>query len=225
MSPPDPSAAVCEGFVLAGGGSSRMGRDKSLISFQGVPLIEHAVGILRAAGLEPRIAGARSDLSSFAPTIADDPAYPGLGPLSGICPALEAAAARFTVFIPVDLPLLPPGLVSYLVHHAEVTESAIAMASICGFIETFPVVIDRAAAPAIKLSLQSENRKCLTAFRAAADALSRPMSVVPVELLAQAGQVDDPRGLPAQAWFSGINTPEDLSQAERLLDPRRDQIS
>lgn len=218
-------AGTCEAFVLAGGRSSRMGQDKAQIIFNGSPLIQHAIGILCAAGLAPRIAGARTDLSSYAPTLPDDPAFPRLGPLSGICPALEASSARFAVFIPVDLPLLPPALVSYLIHHAQVTDAAITTASICGFIETFPVVIDRAAAPTLKESLRSTNRKCLSAFQAVADALSRPFSVVPVEHLLQAGQVHDPHALPPQAWFLSLNTAEDLTRAKDLLAKRVHRIS
>lgn len=215
-------AGTCEGFVLAGGRSSRMGKDKSLVSFNGVPLVRCAIEILRAAGLDPHIAGARVDLSPYAPAVADDPAHAGLGPLAGICPALEVCSARFAVFIPVDLPLLPPGLVSYLVHHAQVTESAITLASICGFVETFPVVIARDAAPMLKASLRSEDRKCLNAFRRAAEALSRPCSAVPVELLLQAGQICDPDGLPPRAWFLSINNTEDLAEAEAFLRPQPD---
>src|SRR5262249_52769899 len=98
-----------------------MGQGKSLVSFRGAPLIERALGSLRGPSLKPRIAGARSYLSGFAPALGADPDYPGLGPLSGICPAIEECRARFAVFIPVDMPLMPPSLVSYLVHHAEVT--------------------------------------------------------------------------------------------------------
>lgn len=221
MSQPEPApvaARICEGFILAGGRSSRMGQDKALVRFKGVPLIQHAIEIVRAAGLEPRVAGARSDLSSFAPILADDPAYPDLGPLSGICPALEAASARFAVFIPVDQPLLPPSLVGYLVHHAQITDSAVTLASLCGFIETFPAVIDRAAGPILSASLRSGSRKCLTAFQSVAETLARPFSVVSAELLLQAGQVSDPSGLSASAWFQSMNHPEDLSRAEGLLN-------
>ena len=218
--PPARLAGIADGFVLAGGRSSRMGQDKSLLRFNGEPLIQHAIGILRAAGLEPRIAGAHSDLSSFAPVIADDPDYQGLGPLSGICSALEASSARYAIFLPVDLPLLPPTLVAYLLRHAECTGSAITLASIGGFVETFPVVIDLGAAPALRASLGSEDRKCLTAFHAAADAMGKPFSVVPVELLLQAGQVYDPVGLPANAWFLSINRAADLIRAEAFLAPR-----
>lgn len=220
MSLPRGLAGIADGFVLAGGGSSRMGQDKSLLSFNGAPLIQHAVGTLRAAGLEPRIAGARGDLSSFAPVIADGPDYVERGPLSGICSALEASAARYGVFLPVDLPLLPPTLVGYLVHHADRTGSAIILASIAGFIETFPVVIDRDAVPVLRASLRSENRKCLTAFHAAAEALGKPFSAVAVELLVQASQVDSPAGYPANTWFLNVNRPVDLERAEALMATR-----
>jgi molybdenum cofactor guanylyltransferase len=193
-----------------------MGQDKSLVEFKSVPLIRRALETLRAAGLEPRIAGARSDLSSFAPSLPDDSAHAGLGPLSGICPALEASSARFAVFIPVDLPLLPSELIRYLLHHARITESAITLASIGGFVETFPAVIDRDAAPHLRTCLGSGDRKCLRAFHAAANALFRPVSIVPVEFLCQAGQVHDPNGLPPRAWFLSLNSPGDLTEAESL---------
>jgi molybdopterin-guanine dinucleotide biosynthesis protein A len=201
-----------------------MGQDKALVRFNGEPLIQHAVEVLRSTGLEPRIAGARSDLASFAPIVPDDADHPGLGPLSGICSALNCATFRYAVFLPVDLPLMPASLISYLLHHAEVTGSAITIASICGFLETFPVVIDRAALPVFKDSLQSPDRKCLNAFRTAADALQMPFSIVPVELLVQAGQVSDSRCLPPQAWFLSINTPADLATAKTFL-ARRVQLS
>lgn len=213
-----------DGFVLAGGRSSRMGQDKSLIRFNGERLIEHALRTLRSAGFEPRIAGARSELSSFASIVPDDSDCAGLGPLSGICSALEAATARYALFLPVDLPLLPPSLVRYLVHYAEVTGSAITMASRGGFVETFPVVIDRAASAGLSRQLRKENRKCLSAFRAAAKMLTMPVSVVPAELILQAGQVSDPHDLPVGAWFLSINTPQDLSRVEGLLR-RRVQLS
>ena len=97
------------GFVLAGGQSSRMGQDKALLLFAGRPLVAHALSIFSRAGIAASIAGVRSSartaLEAFAPVVED--AEPGLGPLAGICAALASTSARYAVFLPVDLPLLP----------------------------------------------------------------------------------------------------------------------
>ena len=213
------------GFVLAGGRSSRMGRDKALLPFAGRPLIEHAVSILREAGLSVSIAGAdqsarsrpaaRNALSAYA-TVVDD-REPGLGPLAGICAALAASSAGVAVFIPVDLPLLPASLIVYLLHRARITGSAVTVPSVNGFAQTFPVVLDRSTLPALQDELQSDRRGCFSAFQAAASGLGQPIASVAVELLAQSGQVSHPLGLPPIRWFLNVNSPQDLHRAESLI--------
>jgi molybdopterin-guanine dinucleotide biosynthesis protein A len=190
-----------------------MGQDKSLLMLAGQPLITHALFTLQAAGLSPKIAGARSDLSNFA-TVIPDPA-PYLGPLSGICAALESTKARYSVFLPVDLPLLPASLIAYLVHHAIITSSAVTLPSICGVANTFPTILDRRVQPTLKSELAAGRRGCMAAFQAAVQALGQPISVVPVELLAQSGHAADPRGLPPALWFLNVNTPADLGRVDR----------
>lgn len=225
MSRPQPQYVASAGaFILAGGQSRRMGQDKALTRLAGVPLVKHACNLVRSAGLEPRIAGARSDLSSFAPTLPDDPTRTGLGPLAGICSALTNTSAPLALFLPVDMPLLPTSLIFYLLHHATVTESAVTVVSVAGFIQTFPAVIHTPALPSLQSSLGSQDRNCLHAFRAAADLLSRPFTVLPVELLLQAGQVSSPQAVPPGLWFLNINTPQDLRRAEAMLSGEHLQV-
>ena len=214
------AASICDaaGFILAGGQSSRMGRDKALSPFAGEPLIARAVSTLREVGLPIAIAGAassaRASLVSYVPVV-DDP-QPGLGPLSGICAAMAATSARLAVFLPVDLPLLPSSLIAYLLHHARITRHAVTVPSINGFIQTFPAVLERSALPELQNELHSGQRGCFSAFRAAADGLGQPIASLAVELLAQSGQVSHPLGLPPVRWFLNVNTPQDLHRAEAL---------
>lgn len=215
-----PSVPDAAGFVLAGGESSRMGRDKALVEFAGRPLVVHALDLFREAGMTAMIAGATSPaLRSLAPIVEDT--SPGLGPLSGICTALSILTARFGVFVPVDLPLLPSSLLVYLLHHARTTASAVTVASVSGFTQTFPAVLNRAALPALEQELRAGRNGCFSAFQAAAAALGQSVSSVDVELLAQAGEVPDPRGLPPVHWFLNLNTPQDVERAEALGGTRR----
>ena len=219
--PRESAVATCDasGFVLAGGESSRMGRDKSLLPFAGQPLIAHALFILREAGLPAAIAGtnpqANSVLAAYAPVV-DDP-RPGLGPLAGICTALAAVAMRYVVFLPVDLPLLPCSLIAYMLHHAEITGLAVTVPAVNGFSQTFPVVLDRSVLPALQNNLHSGQRGCFSAFQAAANSLGQPVASVAVELLVQSGQLTHPLGLAAAHWFLNMNTPQDLHRAEALM--------
>jgi molybdopterin-guanine dinucleotide biosynthesis protein A len=205
-------------FVLAGGQSTRMGRDKALLPLGGRPLISHALSTLRAAGLSATIAGANCDLSGFAPVI--DDSQPGLGPLAGVCAALAATAARFAVFLSIDSPFLPPSLLAYLLHRARIAGGAIAVPSIAGFAQTFPAVIDRRAQPALQAELRAGRKGCFSAFQAAAASLGQPLSRVSVELLAQSRHVVHDSGLHPFCWFFNLNSPADFERAEALWSRR-----
>jgi molybdenum cofactor guanylyltransferase len=207
------------GFVLAGGQSSRMGRDKALLPFAGRPLIEHALSILRKADVPVSIAGARSpSLAEFAPVI-EDP-VPGLGPLTGICAALQSTTVRHAVFLPVDQPLLPPSLIVYLLHHARMTRYAVTLLTLNGFAQTFPAMLDRVVLPVLKAELEAGRNGCFSAFQAAASAFDQPVSRLAIEFLAQSGHVRHPLGLPPFRWFLNLNHMADLAKAEVLAGAR-----
>jgi len=213
---PDVEAA---GFVLAGGQSSRMGTEKSLVDFDGRPLIAHAIGILATAGLRVFLAGARAEarsrLEPYALVIPD--VDPGLGPLGGICAALAFTTAAYGVFLPIDVPLLPSSLVGYLLRRARISEAAVTIASFNGVPQTFPAVISRRALAALDRELRNGRLGCLASFQASALELGEPMSVVSAEVLVQSGQVSHPEALPVVRWFVNLNTEQDV----RLASSRR----
>jgi molybdopterin-guanine dinucleotide biosynthesis protein A len=189
-----------------------MGVDKASLLFRGQPLVVHALRVLRGASLDVSIAGSRADLRAYAPVVED--AEPGLGPLGGICSALASTEARWAVFLPVDLPLVPSSLLRFLLKHARVTGIAINLTSVAGFAQTFPAVLDRAVLQGLKAELEAGRRGCFSAFQAAANGLGQPVSVLAAESLVQDGQLTHPAGLPLASWFSNINSKEELRQAE-----------
>jgi molybdopterin-guanine dinucleotide biosynthesis protein A len=189
-----------------------MGSDKALVQLGGHPLVAHAIGILREAGLTVSIAGGKQELATFAPVVEDR--QPGLGPLSGVCSALASTPAQWAVFTSVDLPLLPSSLVTCLLRHAMITGSTVTVPSVNGFAQTFPAVVARTALPAFEKELSAGRGGCFSAFEAAAASLGESATFTPVEMLVQCGQIAHPLAIHAALWFLNVNTAEDLRQAE-----------
>lgn len=208
----EPDAA---GFVLAGGRSSRMGRDKALVELSGQTLAARAIDLLQSADLSAAIAGTRSEIADIAPVIPDQ--EPDQGPLSGICSALSSTQAELAVFISVDLPLLPASLLKFLLSHAQITGLAVTLASVNGFSQTFPAVVRREILPVLREELNARRSGCFAALRVAAARLNQKVSVIPVEMVVQPGQVIHPRGVPPFQWFVNVNAPADLERARLAI--------
>lgn len=94
------------GVVLAGGRSSRMGRDKALMDYQGRPMIEHAIDSLQPHVDELLIIGDPLLYDPSGPlAIADD--APVCGPLGGIVTALRYAWNEQMIILACDMPHVP----------------------------------------------------------------------------------------------------------------------
>lgn len=214
---PSPSEPDATGFVLAGGRSSRMGTDKALLEFNGRPLIAHAMGVLKDAGLPVVIAGARPEacrqLESYAPVVPDFETE--LGPLGGICAALAVSTTEYAVILPVDLPLLPSCLVARLLLHARITEAAVTLAAVNGLPQTFPAVLSRQILPTLQENIHQRRLGCLAAFRTAGGH-GRSLSAVSAEVLVQSGQISHPYGIPVIRWFLNLNDKQDLRRASMV---------
>jgi molybdenum cofactor guanylyltransferase len=218
----DPVQPVAEGFVLAGGRSTRMGQDKALLPWGGRPLLEVALDKLRALPLAtaPRIAAARSDLSSHAGVVAD--LHPGCGPLSGIEAALAASSRPLNVFLPVDVPLLPAQFLLWMLQRAQTTGALVTVPRINGWPQALCAVYHRDVLGHISASLVAGDYKVMPVVTAAAGPLfqsprSQSMDVFDVELVASANaQLLALSPLPLYRWFHNCNTPADMAAWEML---------
>jgi molybdopterin-guanine dinucleotide biosynthesis protein A len=104
------TAAPRIGIVLAGGLSSRMGRDKALLPWGDGTLLDHMIGLLKESGLASVIVcGERPGYPSVA-----DP-EPNQGPGIAISHLLASLAPdAWALIVPVDMPLLTPALIRRL---------------------------------------------------------------------------------------------------------------
>jgi molybdenum cofactor guanylyltransferase len=103
-----PEPMPMHGFVLAGGASRRMGRDKALIEFEGRPLIAWAVDRLKQVCPHVTICRNRPDLRCFAEVVPD---LAGVsGPAAGVGGGLAVCREDWALFTPVDVPLVPADL-------------------------------------------------------------------------------------------------------------------
>jgi molybdenum cofactor guanylyltransferase len=108
MSNPLPAMRVT-GFILAGGKSTRMRRDKALLDWHGRSLLAHMVDLLQGATNEVQVVG-RDRLPDR---------LPGRGPLSGISTALAVSSSDANLILAVDLPLLTKDFLIYLRSQVE----------------------------------------------------------------------------------------------------------
>ena len=203
--------AEAEGFVLAGGRSSRMGRDKALLQLGGRSLLDIALDKLRALPLPapPRVAGARSRADAIADL------HPGCGPLSGIEAALAASTRPLNVFLPVDMPLLPAKFLGWMLRRAQITRAMVTVPRINGDPQPLCAVYHRQLLGPITASLLAGNYKVMQVVCSAA---TEPVDIFHVELVASA----DPEmfafsPVPAYRWFHNCNTPEDMAGIENAL--------
>lgn len=97
------------GVILAGGKATRMGQDKALVEFRGVPMIRQVAAALDRAGMEVLVVGRPGAVEGLR-AIPDDAASGG-GPAIGLLTALRSSDLTDVFMVAVDQPLLRPATV------------------------------------------------------------------------------------------------------------------
>jgi len=110
------------GVVLAGGRSSRMGRDKASIELGGRTLLQRAINLLAPHADDLLVIGnSVAHADPLARTIPDE--LPGQGPLGGLVTALKHARHELVVVVACDMPGLTEAFIERIqlemTHHAD----------------------------------------------------------------------------------------------------------
>src|SRR5512134_3524254 len=101
------NTAPLSGLIMAGGFSSRLGRDKFAIPWHGLPQWQYLGNLLSGLGLPVYISCRKEQAASLRgpwPLIPD--AFGPVGPAGGILSAMEAVPQTAFLVIACDMPLV-----------------------------------------------------------------------------------------------------------------------
>jgi molybdenum cofactor guanylyltransferase len=199
------------GYVLAGGGSTRFGRDKALVEVGGLPMLGRMIALLQCVAKNVKVVGAPEKYAQFEREMVND-RWPGEGPLGGIITALEDAAREaappsWNLIVSCDMPFLTREWLDFL--RARAAESAA------------QVVVPRSAhGPEPLCACYQTN--AVGALRAAFESGVRKVTLglqhVSTEVLDEA---DWKRFDSAGRLFWNMNTAADYEEARRILEAER----
>jgi molybdenum cofactor guanylyltransferase len=236
-----PVPAEVGGYVLAGGKSSRMGRDKALIELAGSPLLCHAVKKLRRVCMDVRVLGANPAFTAYAPIVPD--LHPDCGPLGGMEAALVHSVFDWNLFLPVDMPFLPSAFLNNWVHQTLMDEkrgARLAMFTVDGVPQPTLAMVHRDVIPFVTSAVEQREFKLYPVLEQAGSELAARQNV----LLGVAfrnmpwGQqgifwatpnklgprqeawlaTTEAQQAAKHLWFANLNTPEEFAEAEKHLD-------
>lgn len=186
-------------LILAGGRSSRFGRDKTLVTVDGLPLAARAAGFCRPLFDEILIASNAADKFHIEGAREISDVFPDAGPLGGIHSGLAHSRNDAVFVMACDMPHFSAALCQRLLDGSAGYD--VFIPSIEGEIEPLFGVYRRAALPAIESMLQSRQYRVRSLFSIV------KTGFLPVEL---APGEENP--------FFNINYAADY---ERLLDSNR----
>lgn len=183
------------GVILAGGESSRMGRNKALLEVNGERMIEGAYRRMAELFDEVLLVTNSPEIYDFIPCRKIGDIYPGMGPLGGIHAALTSCSAERAFVIACDMPGLNPQLIREL---SKMQGGDVVIPETPGGLEPLHAVYAKSCLPKMETMLQAGERRILSFFDLA------QVRLVPRGKIAALD--------PDYASFRNINTPEDYQR-------------
>jgi molybdopterin-guanine dinucleotide biosynthesis protein A len=185
------------GFVLAGGQSSRMGADKVFVELKGHTLLERAMQTVSAVAPAVWILGSRGKFGVYGNVIEDE--FPDHGPLGGIHAALRASQEDLNLILAVDMPFVESRFLEFLVLRARGAAAVVTVPRVAGRWQPLCAVYRRGFADVAEPALRAGKNKIDPLF-----------GQVPLQVIEEAELQE--HGF-APEVFRNVNTPEDLSAA------------
>lgn len=200
------------GYILAGGASSRFGRDKALVELGGEAMLERTCELMaKATGAEPTIVGEAASYREFGAVCITD-RWPGEGPLGGIVTALLHAQevwpkGNWNLILSCDMPFLTLEWLAHLCERAGRSEAQAVLARSAKGLEPLCACWRTDAVEALRRGFERGLRK-----------MTDGIALLSSEML---DEDEWKRFDNSGRLFWNMNTPEDYEAARRVLQMER----
>ena len=215
------------GYVLAGGRSSRMGRDKAMLQLAGKPLVQRAVTRLRQICVEVHVLGGSPELEQFAPLVHD--LHPGCGPIGGLEAALNHSRHTWNLFTPVDVPFLPAAFLQKWARQVTTSSPAarVALFTVQDIPQPLLCLLHQETLPFVREAVERGEFKVLPVLERAGRELAQRhhtgfdkvlLNTIwdqSAKAITQDQNLTEAQQRATHLWFANLNTPEEFAQAEQ----------
>jgi len=193
---PPPKLAGITGVILAGGNSTRMGRNKALLDFKGRPLIETVFRTMTELFAEVVVVTNSPEEYAFlpCPKIAD--IFVGGGSMAGIHAGLTWSRTPRIFAVACDMPYLDGGVIRGLA--GLLGDEPVLVPETDGGLEPLHAFYSKIALPALEEGLAADRKKIIDLLQVMG------ARVVPVTEVAKLS--------PGFASFRNVNSPEEYSR-------------
>jgi molybdenum cofactor guanylyltransferase len=194
------------GFVLAGGKSSRMGRDKAMLEIGGVPMVVRTARLVESVAGTATIVGHASAHEPLDLRWIKD-GWPGEGPLGAIVTALLASNAKWSLVVACDLPYVTGEWLEFLIARALPSHADAVLARSERGLEPLCAMYGAHAKEKLNVVLSSGVRK-----------VKEGLNRLDIETI----EPDEWKRFDSDGLlFKNMNTPEDYEEARNRLEAIR----
>jgi molybdenum cofactor guanylyltransferase len=145
------------GFILAGGKSTRMGTNKSLLRIGGITIIERVVDLMKDLFKDVLLITNQTEEFSFLELSMLEDIHKNRGPLAGIHSALLNTKTERNFIISCDMPLMTADVITYLADYP--TKKPITITRADNFIQQLCGVYSKSLVPFIEEIFKEDNTR------------------------------------------------------------------
>jgi molybdopterin-guanine dinucleotide biosynthesis protein A len=197
--------------LLAGGESSRFGRNKALISFAGMPLIEYIYHNLNSSFNKVIVVGSKRDYSFLKGAEIREDIYQNQGPLAGIYTGLYFSKSRYNFICGCDMPFLNKDYYDFIKKETAASpEAEIIVPVFNGYLEPLAAVYQRSLLSEIKNEILNNNLKIKSFYK------QSRKKIIKAEILK--------RHFDLEKLFFNLNYPEDQKEALSYLKKEAENL-